>query len=92
MSPHSYPEFAYQALMLVLMLSLPAVLAAAGVGLLVSVLQAATQINDQAIGQAAKLIVVILVIVATARWTSGQLYHFTDHLFTTIGMVKPDAN
>lgn len=92
MAPQSYPEFAYQALLLVLTLSLPTVLTAAAVGLFVAVLQAATQINDQSIGQAAKLIAVVVVLVFSSRWAAGQMYLFADHLFTSVGMVKPDES
>lgn len=74
-------DLTYEALMLVLMLSLPAVLAAALVGLLIAVLQAVTQIQDQSIGLAGKLIVVIVTLTLTARWAGGELYNFGDKLF-----------
>jgi len=74
----------YQALMLVLLLSAPTVLAAALTGLIVSMFQAVTQIQDQAIGTAAKFVVVTITLFLTAAWMGGELYNFGDMLFKEI--------
>jgi type III secretion protein S len=79
-------DMTYRALMLILWLSLPAVLTAAAVGLLVSVGQAATQIQDQSIGQALKLIAVFLVVAMTSRWAATEAFHFADQALTSFGM------
>lgn len=79
-------DASYRALMLVLLLSLPAVITAGVVGLLTAIAQAVTQIQDQGISQALKLIVVMIALIVASKWTATQLYHFADHLFTGVGM------
>jgi type III secretion protein S len=74
----------YQALMLVLLLSAPAVLSAALTGLIVSMFQAVTQIQDQTIGTAAKFVVVTVTLFLTAGWIGTELYNFGDMLFKHI--------
>ena len=66
-----------QALMLVLLLSMPPIIAAAGVGLLISLIQALTQIQEQTLPFAFKLIAVIISIFVTARWMGLEIYHYS---------------
>jgi type III secretion protein S len=66
-----------QALYLTLWLSLPPILVAAVVGTLVSLLQALTQVQEQTLGFAIKLVAVGLVLALTARWMGGELYNYT---------------
>ncbi|MBL8333433.1 MAG: type III secretion system export apparatus subunit SctS [Rubrivivax sp.] len=66
-----------QALYLTLWLSLPTILVAAVVGTLVSLLQALTQVQEQTLGFAIKLVAVGLVLALTARWMGGELYNYT---------------
>jgi type III secretion protein S len=90
MQPDSLVELSHRALMLVLWLSLPAVLTAAAVGLAVAVMQATTQVQDQSIGQALKLIAVFLVLAVTAKWAAVEIFHFADQLLGSFGL--PAAN
>lgn len=62
--------------MLVLLLSMPPIIAAAGVGLLISLIQALTQIQEQTLPFAFKLIAVIISIFLTARWVGLEIFHF----------------
>lgn len=48
---------------LVLMLSLPCVLTAAGIGLVVGILQAVTQVQEQTIAAAPKIVAVFMVLI-----------------------------
>ena len=73
-----------QALWLVLLLSAPPVVAAAIVGLLIAILQAATQIQEQTFQYAAKLLVIVLTIFVTASMLGGTLYHFGETVFDAI--------
>ncbi|MBX2861313.1 MAG: flagellar biosynthetic protein FliQ [Vampirovibrio sp.] len=52
-----------QGLALILMLSLPAVLTAASVGLIVGIIQAVTQVQEQTISAAPKIVLVFLLII-----------------------------
>lgn len=85
-------DASYRALMLVFLLSLPAVLTAALVGLATAVVQAVTQIQDQGLGQALKLLAVLGVLALASRWMATQMYHNADVLFTSVGMAGADVH
>ena len=70
-----------KALMLVLWLSLPPILVASVAGVLVSLLQALTQVQEQTLSFAVKLITVSITIFLTARWVGGEIYNYTVALF-----------
>lgn len=57
------------------------------VGLLVSVFQAATQINEQTLTFLPRLIVTILVIIYLGPWLLQKLVDFTTQLFIDIPMI-----
>ena len=83
-------EIAYytgQALVLTLWLSLPAIIAATVVGLLVGLFQALTQIQEQTLSFAVKLIAVIVAMVYTARWVGAELQNFTIEMFNQIARL-----
>jgi len=71
-----------QALWLVLLLAGPTVAAAAIVGILVAIIQAVTQIQEQTLQFALKFVVVVLSIFATASLMGGSLYQFSNRIFT----------
>jgi type III secretion protein S len=77
MTPPELSAYLTQALYLTLWLSLPVIVVAALVGTLVSLLQALTQVQDQTLSFAIKLIAVGLVLALTARWMGGELYNYT---------------
>ena len=70
-----------QALYLVLWLSLPPIAVAAIVGTLFSLFQALTQIQEQTLSFAVKLIAVFATILLTARWLSAELDNFPISVF-----------
>lgn len=71
------------------LLSGPMLLAALVVGLLVSVFQAVTQINEATLTFIPKMIVVGLVLVLAAPWMMDVMNQFTIHLFENLGdMVR----
>lgn len=74
-------DFTLKALFLVLILSMPSILLATLTGLLVSLLQALTQIQEQTLGFAVKLVVVVLTLVLSANWVAGQLLSYADYIF-----------
>ena len=76
-----------QALLLTLILSMPPIIAAAGVGLIISLIQALTQIQEQTLPFAFKLIAVIISIFATARWLGLEIYHFSLAIMTKIAEI-----
>jgi flagellar biosynthetic protein FliQ len=76
-----------EALMLVLILSAGPVLAAMVVGLVVSVVQAATQIQEQTLSFVPKIIATFLVIGLMGLWILQQLIQFSTTLFDSIGAL-----
>jgi type III secretion HrpO family protein len=70
-----------QALLLSVAVALPVVGAAALIGLVVSVLQAATQIQDHTLGHLPRLVVVVAVLVATGPWIGSQIAEFAVRAF-----------
>jgi type III secretion HrpO family protein len=70
-----------KALILVLILSLPPIIAATFVGLLVSLLQALTQIQEQTLSFAVKLVVVTAVLLLTMPWVGAELLRFSEYIF-----------
>jgi type III secretion protein S len=69
------------AMVLVMWLSMPPILVATLVGVVVSLLQALTQIQEQTLSFAIKLIVVAVTIAAMAGMLGNQMLLFTEKLF-----------
>ena len=73
-----------EALQLTLMISAPLLLTALAVGLVVSIFQAATQINEATLSFIPKLIGVFAAIVITGPWILQLLVDYTQRLFGNI--------
>lgn len=73
-----------EALWLVLMLSAPPIIAASLVGLLVAIVQAATQLQEQTVQYALKFFVVVLALFITGGLMAGGLLAFSNRLFDGI--------
>ena len=76
-----------QALQLTLWLSLPPIAVAAIVGTLFSLFQALTQIQEQTLSFAIKLIAVVLTLMLMGGWMSTELYNFTVSVFDNFTRV-----
>ena len=72
-----------RALVLVLMLSGPPIVVASVVGVAVSLIQALTQIQEQTLSFAIKLIAVVITIFATAGWLGGMIFEYSVVIFDT---------
>ncbi|VUD69242.1 hypothetical protein TDB9533_04609 [Thalassocella blandensis] len=77
-------RLAQEAMMLVLVLSLPPIVAASLVGTLVSLVQALTQIQEQTLGFVLKLVAVILAMIATGHWMAAELVQLGTTVFSSI--------
>lgn len=80
-------SYMYKALYLVLALSLPPIVVAAVVGTLFSLFQALTQIQEQTLSFAIKLIAVMATLALTVRWIGGELFNFTLVVFDLFPQV-----
>ena len=56
-------EYLAKGLAIMLMISMPCVLTAAGIGLVVGIIQAVTQVQEQTIAAAPKILLVFMVII-----------------------------
>ena len=69
-----------EALLLCLIVSLPTVIVAATVGLLIAFVQAVTSLQEQAIGQGAKLIAVLITLLLAAPWGARMILEFAQSM------------
>lgn len=80
-------DLTVQGMMLVLVLSMPSIILATLAGLVVSLFQALTQIQEQTLGFAIKLIVVTITLLLSAQFTAMELFNYTLHIFTTFNTL-----
>ncbi len=81
-------DLARDALITVLLLAGPLLVVAMGVGLVVSVLQAVTSIQEQTLSFVPKLFAVGLTFLVLLSWMLQTLVRFTVELYVTLpGMV-----
>jgi len=70
-----------QTLMVMLMLSVPVLVAGLAIGLIVSVLQAVTQIQEQTLSFVPKIIGMVLVAIIAMPWMISKLMTFSAEMF-----------
>jgi type III secretion HrpO family protein len=75
-------QLAQEALKLSVLVSLPVVGAVALVGLLVSLLQAAMQLQEQSLGQLARLVATLAVLTVAGSWMGNEILRFTVKAFS----------
>lgn len=80
-------HFTSQAMQLVLYLSMPAIVAATIVGLIIGLFQALTSIQEQTLPHGFKLVAIIFALAATLRWMGPELYAFTVQMFDQIARI-----
>jgi flagellar biosynthetic protein FliQ len=85
--PQTVLTLAQQAMEVTLMVSAPLLLAALVTGLVVSILQAATQINEMTLSFIPKLIAMFAVLVFTGPWMLETMVDYMRRLFTQIPLL-----
>ncbi|WP_417263099.1 type III secretion system export apparatus subunit SctS [Celeribacter sp.] len=81
MTPAEATNQITEAMMLVMILSMPPIVVASLVGIVVSLLQALTQVQEQTLSFAIKLIAVAITIAAMAGILGAEMLNFTQGLF-----------
>ena len=76
-----------EGLLLVLLLSIGPMLASLVTGLVVSVLQAVTQVQEPTLSYVPKLIAVFATLAALGGWMLALIVHFTQVVFDNIVRV-----
>lgn len=74
-----------QALWLTVLVAAPLLITALAIGLVVSVLQAATQINEMTLSFLPKLLAMFLMLVAAGPWMLALLVDYLQRVLTGIG-------
>ncbi len=89
MTPDSVMEIGRQALLVTGMLTAPLLLSSLVVGLLVGVIQAATQINEMTLTFIPKLITVALALLVAGPWMLRVIVGFTRQIFENVpGLIN----
>ena len=84
MTPESVIEFGQHALYVAMMVAAPLLLTALLVGLVIGVVQAATQINEMTLSFIPKLLAMAAAIVIAGPWMLKVLIGYTRELFESI--------
>ena len=84
MTPEVVVNIGQQALQIMLMVAAPMLLSALLTGLLVSIFQAATSINEQTLTFIPKLIVMFIVMILAGPWMIGVITDYMTRLFSSI--------
>ena len=84
MNQDTVTHLTMQAMMLTLKVSAPFLVAGLAVGLIVSVFQAATNIQEQTLTFIPKLIATGVVVAVGGPWMLDQILSYTQQLFTSI--------
>ena len=74
-------EIATQTMLLAAKIAAPILLTALLVGFMISLFQAATQIQEQTLSFVPKMIAVCIALLVTGNWVLSQLISFTHQLF-----------
>lgn len=72
------------AMITMLKVSAPVLLVSMGVGLVISILQAATQIHEQSVAFVPKLVAIAVVLVVMGSWMFGNMKDFYFYIFDQI--------
>lgn len=88
MTPEMVMDLAYQGMRVAIYLAAPLLLTALALGLIVSLFQAATQINEMTLSFIPKILGVFAVLVLAGPLMMQTIIDFTRELFTNIpGML-----
>ena len=87
MTPQTVLTLAQQALWITALVSAPLLLTALAVGLVVSIFQAATQINEMTLSFIPKLLAMFAALVLAGPWMLALLIDYVQRLFQSIPQV-----
>jgi flagellar biosynthesis protein FliQ len=87
MTPETVMDLAHSTLTVTAMVAAPLLLTALVTGLLIGMLQAATQINEATLSFIPKLLVLVLTLFIAGPWILRVLVDFTHNLYAGIPAV-----
>ena len=80
-------DYAIKSLYLVLMLSMPPIVIASVVGILLSLIQAITQLQEQTLTFGVKLIAVVLTMFLMGGWLCGEILRYSSDIFNHFYLI-----
>lgn len=83
-TPEFVVGFAREAMELTLVISLPMMAVGLAVGVLLSIFQAATQIQDSTLSLVPKLVAMFIALVLAFPWIMDKMITYTTNLFLNI--------
>jgi flagellar biosynthesis protein FliQ len=87
MSPEVFVDILSDALWLVIIIVSVAIVPSLIVGLIVSIFQAATSINEQTLSFLPRLIVTLLALMFGGHWLTQTIMDYTEKLYMSIPTV-----
>ena len=87
MTPEVFVDIFREALKVIIIMVSVIVLPSLAIGLIVSIFQAATSINEQTLSFLPRLLVTLAAIMATAHWLTATIMDFTFRLVEMIPSV-----
>ena len=84
MTDHAVINIAVQSILLATKLAAPILIVSLAIGLVIGLLQSATQIQEQTLTFVPKLAGIALVILLAGHWMLGETIAFTHSLFNMI--------
>jgi flagellar biosynthetic protein FliQ len=84
MTPENVMDLAHKTLMVTTLISAPLLLIALITGLVIGMLQAATQINESTLSFIPKLLMLVLSLFVAGPWILRVLIDFTHELYASI--------
>ncbi len=84
MTPETVTTIGQQALWVTMMIAAPMLVSALAVGLLIGMIQAATQINEMTLSFIPKLLVLVLSLVVAGPWMLSVIMNYTRQLMEQI--------
>lgn len=89
MTEQAVLDIATKTIWLTIQIAAPILLAALAAGLLISIFQAATQINEQTLSFIPKIVVMLAAIVICGPWILQKMVGFTTNLLKEIPNYSP---
>jgi len=87
MSPEAVMDLAHNALWITVLIAAPLLLVALVAGLVIGMLQAATQIHEQTLSFIPKLLLLVVTLFVAGPWMLRMLTEFTHDLYASIPTV-----
>ena len=84
MTPETVTTIGQQALWVTMMIASPMLISALAVGLLIGMIQAATQINEMTLSFIPKLLVLVISLVVAGPWMLSVIMNYTRQLIEQI--------